>query len=656
MTGPLARAILLSAFAVLAAGRAPAAEPDDALRARFRAALGRADEPPAPDDKALRGYLLYPYLEAARLRQALVRVPAGGRAAPLEKRVRAFLRHHGDQPVARDLRADWLRFLGARAQWADLLIWAEPEPSEIELRCYVLSARLARSEWAGLRDAALALWLTAREAPPACDSVFGWLDTPERLGDDPIEQRAIFAAQNRLPPPAAVARLPPPRRALMALWDRLMDRPEAELRRFAENEGRDIAGPDPDTAAALVEAFTRLARKDSKAAHRLYKPLKRLKLFDDGARDALQRALALGFAYDFDDEALALFRDLPEAALDAASREWRVRAALLHGQWRRAREWIEQMPQAQRDEPRWQYWLGRALERRHHGELARAAYERAAQAREYYAFLAAERLRREPDLRPLPLPDDRLLQAQIEARPALARARELFACGLPAAASEELRYGLRDDGADMRLQAARLLGAWGWLTPAQQLIAEAQQWDDLWLRFPLPYEEAIGAAARDAGLSGDWIYAVLRTESLYDPQAASTAGALGLLQLRLATARRVAVRAGLPQPDKGDLLKPEVSIALGARYLRELLDRFDGRYPPALAAYNAGPDRVPHWLPRRPVDGDVWVENIPYSETRTYVQRVLSAYVILGWRRAGEPHAILPLLRPVGGSRQDASP
>ena len=659
MTGPLARASLFAALAVLAAlAPAPsrASEPSDELRAEFRTALEHAGATaPAADGKALRAYLLYPYVEAARLRARLAQAPAGAADAPLEKETQAFLRRHDDEPVARELRGDWLRFLGDRSRWKELIEAAEPVPADPALRCDVLSARLARQQFEGLHDAALSLWLTVREAPPSCADLFAWLDVPERLGDDDIEARAIFAAQNRLPLPDAVARLPLPRRALMQLWDRLMDRPEAALREFVEHDGRQIAGPDADTGAALIEAFTRFARKDSKAAHRLYPSLKRLALFGEDQRQALKRALALGLAYDGDDDALPLFRGLPEEQTDPPTREWRVRAAMLHGDWRQVRAWIEAMPPEQRDEPRWQYWLGRALEHRHRGGLARAAYERAAQAREYYAFLAAERLHRAPDLRPQPLPDDRALQAQLAARPALQRAHELFACGLSAPAGVELRYGLREDPVEMRLQAARLALQWGWYLPAEQLIAEAQQWDDLWLRYPLPYDAQIDAAAHDTGLSGDWVYAVLRTESLYDPQAASAAGALGLLQLRLPTARRVAARTGLPRPDQDDLFNPDVSIALGARYLHELVERFDGRVPLALAAYNAGPDKIPRWLPGRAVDGDVWVENIPYNETRTYVQRVLSTYVILGWRRAGEPHAILPLLRPVGGRRQDAA-
>jgi soluble lytic murein transglycosylase len=248
------------------------------------------------------------------------------------------------------------------------------------------------------------------------------------------------------------------------------------------------------------------------------------------------------------------------------------------------------------------------------------------------------------------------VQSRLEERPAVERARELYFCERTDLASVELRYGLRLDPPETRIQAARLVEGWGWATPAVQLLSEMQQWDDLWLRFPMPWEEQVEDAAKAAGLPGEWIYAVLRTESLYDPRAVSTAGALGLLQLRLPTARLVARRAGVPRPSHDDLFVPAVNLALGAQYLRELHDRFGRNLPLALAAYNAGPLRVPYWLPRAPVDADIWIENIPYNETRTYVQRALSALVITGWRRDGAPRALLPLLHPVARLSQDAQP
>lgn len=651
---PTAIALLLSCWGACADAQAP--DPAAAARAEFRTALDSASQPAAAaDSAALRGHLLYPYVEAARLRYELSRVPRRQRLAGLERRLQAFLERQGEEPVTRELRRDWLGYLGERAAWADFERAAPTPPEELSLRCHALTAQLARKQFTALREAALEAWLMHRQAPPSCAPVFRWIDSAQHLSAVDIEQRARFAAQSRVPLPAALKDLPAPRRALLRYWDRLMAQPERELQRYVSGErpAELPALPDPEVADALLEAFTRVAKRDSRQATLLFPGLAQLP-FGEAHHGRLRREHALGLAYDFDLQALAAFRDVPEPALDPLSHEWRVRAALWHRDWPWAQRWLEAMPEPQRQEPRWRYWRARMLER-HYREQARALYEEVAREREYYAFLAAERLGRKPDLRPIPLAADAARQQALAADPAMQRARELFRSELPALAGAELRHALRERDADDKAQAAGLVAGWGWFEPAVRLLSETQRWDDLQLRFPLPYEREIETAAKESRLPGDWLYTVLRTESLYDPRAVSPVGALGLLQLMLPTARQVARRSGLPAPQRDDLFKPDVNIALGARYLRELLERFEQRFILTLAAYNAGPHRVPDWLPEQAVEADIWIENIPYNETRTYVQRALSSLVILSWRRTGDPARLAPLLQPVAAPKEAAS-
>lgn len=632
-----------------AAGGQPAPAPEDALRAEFRAALdGVAQTRPPPDSDALRRYLLYPYVEAARLRYALSRVAAGARELTLETRTQQFLERNDDEPVTRELRRAWLNYLGERKVWPRFQAEASQPLTEIGLRCYALQARLAEQPPpAGLREEALALWLTHKERPAACGPVFSWLDTPERLSPAEIEQRALFAARYRLRMPASLASLPPSRKALVEFWDRLRAQPDRELAAFLSKSRPPIPKTaDADLAAALIGAFERLTRRDSRPAHALFPRLVAHPVFTPAQRNELRLAHALGLAYDFDPEALKLFRAVPEASLDAIAREWRVRAALLHKQWQQALKWIDAMPPVQRQEPRWRYFRARLLQR-NHAKKANEIFTEVAKEREYYGFLAAERLGRRPELRPQRVVDDPVVQGELVALPAIQRARELLACERPELATAELRYALRDRAAGARAQAARLASSWGWHVPAVLMLSELQLWDDLWLRFPRPFDPEVDAAAKDTGLPADWLYTVMRTESLYDPRAVSKADALGLLQLLLPTARQVAQRSGLPPPARADLFRPEVNIALGARYLRELQASFAERFIVTLAAYNAGPNRIPAWLPRDTVDAEIWIENIPFNETRGYVQRALSNLVILGWRRSGEPGAVLPLLAPM---------
>lgn len=611
-------------------------------RAEFRQALQDAAKrgaPEPPDSSALQAYVLYPYLEAARLRTALAAVPAGRREPALDARIKTFLARERGQPAGRELRRDWVAFLAARQAWSELLADA-PDGGELATQCGVWAAKLGTGATPA-RDAVLAAWLDTRDPPTACGPAFEWIE--KQASPAELELRAIAAARQRAKLPA-LDRLPEPRRALVRSWDRFMAEPERALKQLVAAPS---AGENPDLGEAVLEAFDRLARRDAKRSVPLYEPLRALKVFTAAQRDRLLRSHALGLAYDFVPESVAAFKVLPESAADLLAQEWRLRAALLHDDRAQAERWLETLSPAQKLEPRWRYWRARLREKRGDPN-AKAAYAEIANEREFYGFLAAERAGVAVDLRPVALAEDKAVSARLRAIPGLQRAEELFRCDLAELAAVEFRAAIASELPAAKAQAARLASTWGWHEIAVRLLSELQQWDDLWVRYPLPWDAEVVRSAQEAGLPAEWVHAVLRTESLYNPRAVSGAGALGLTQLRLSTARLTAKRFALPRPaGSEDLFDPATNLRLGARHLAELQEKFAGRFILTLAAYNAGPQRVPQWLLPRAVEADVWIENIPYNETRQYVQRNLASTVILGWRRGGTPAKLLPLLEPV---------
>jgi soluble lytic murein transglycosylase len=150
------------------------------------------------------------------------------------------------------------------------------------------------------------------------------------------------------------------------------------------------------------------------------------------------------------------------------------------------------------------------------------------------------------------------------------------------------------------------------------------------------------------------VLAVLRQESVFARTSASPAGALGLMQLMPKTAAAVAQGLRLARPSRWDLLDPEVSVTLGSSYLAELRDRF-GHPVLATAAYNAGPTAVARWLPRECMDADLWILDIPYAETRAYVERVMT-YRVIYTARLGQERAPLSLwMRPIEPLQGQAS-
>jgi soluble lytic murein transglycosylase len=128
----------------------------------------------------------------------------------------------------------------------------------------------------------------------------------------------------------------------------------------------------------------------------------------------------------------------------------------------------------------------------------------------------------------------------------------------------------------------------------------------------------------------------------------SSAGARGLMQLELSTAQPIARALKLPTPHMTDLFDPQINSTLGAQHLHLLLDKVNGQLPLALAAYNAGIAAASRWLPAGSIAPDVWVENIPYNETRAYVQRILWHTVVYGWLRSdGQAQDTAAWLAPI---------
>ncbi|MFT3916248.1 MAG: lytic transglycosylase domain-containing protein [Anaeromyxobacteraceae bacterium] len=167
-------------------------------------------------------------------------------------------------------------------------------------------------------------------------------------------------------------------------------------------------------------------------------------------------------------------------------------------------------------------------------------------------------------------------------------------------------------------------------TKARAALPRAPRAEDLraWrIAYPPAYRDLVKRWAPPAGVPVDLLQALMREESALEPKALSPAGAVGLTQLMVPTARAIAKGAGLPRPSRADLMKADVNIRIGARYLGQLVKRFDGSLPLALAAYNAGPNAVARWVEERGAgELDAFVEQIPYDETRGYVKRVLRSY------------------------------
>jgi soluble lytic murein transglycosylase len=296
------------------------------------------------------------------------------------------------------------------------------------------------------------------------------------------------------------------------------------------------------------------------------------------------------------------------------------------------------------------YFLGRRAEQESDFAAARTCYQRLPQAFEnhYYAMLARERLRSPeiagaapsaetarflaavtfPQPKPVPAQSASATTARIE------RSRLLRTAGLGDLADSELRFGARTDGQPPLLamemagaaaaphQAMRIMKS---LAPEYLNLALNQAPRRFWeLLFPLPYRADVVRAAREKNLDPYLLAGLIRQESEFDPQARSRANALGLTQVRPVTGRLFARQAGIARFSSRLLFQPAANLKIGVSIFSSMLEKNGGKLEQTLAAYNAGPNRAAEWLAwntyREPAE---FVESIPFTETRDYIQAVL---------------------------------
>ncbi len=645
-SSPRATALVLTLVVAQALPADFTVEPPSAealLREEFMVAMQRVRQrlPDTEDSPALEAYVIHDYLVAARLRRDL----AGNPSEALDGSIDAFVRLHPGQPVTHALHHDWLVSLGDRKRW-DWFLPRAADATDALLVCDRLAGRLATGDTTGLAQDALARWMVPQKQPENCNAVFDWLRPQGVMTPEMAENRAraALAADNPRLAREFLTDIPGPRPAPLLLWIQLLDAPRASLTLLAVNPDEPV---EPD---ALAAGFNRLSVSDFGAAATLLPQLLRRGDMTAALRGRLQRSAALGAAYSRAPGAVGAFASVPEEASDAQVKEWRVRAALWSGDFAKAAQWIDQMPPALATQPRWRYWRARAVAAISGPAAAAPLYAQIAGMRDYYGYLAADRVSQPYNLNIHPTADDAEVQTTLAAEPALIRARALFDCGMADEAGAEWATLLSGAKPALKVQAAHLASRWGWYAQTIATLAQAGEWDDVPLRYPRPYAVIVADASRLTTIPSDWIYAVMRQESLFRKDAVSRADARGLMQMLPATASAVARRWNVPAPSRESLFDPAVAIKLGALYVRELLDRYKGQLDQSLAAYNAGPAPVARWMPADAIDADIWIENIPYAETRNYVQHILEHIVAFAKMHDGDPPRLQNLLPPVGAA------
>lgn len=570
-------------------------------------------------------YPLLPYLEYQEIGNRLGTLP--------NTDVASFFSKYSDSFLSDRLMHRWLRTLASRQKWQDYRTFYDSRLADAELTCHFLRARLATGDKTALDDVSV-LWNIAESQSKACDPVFSEWIAAGKLTPELIWQRhaKTLAAGNHSLSTYLARQLPEPQKTFAGLYQEVARNPKVigQTARFSVQS--------KEMQEIILFGLRRLAQQDAPKALSLWQGYDAQQLFNDEERLDTQHHLATRLLrQDHQAEAEKLLESIPQISSSDLT-EWLIRDALRKQDWERAYTWLEKLPADALETERWSYWRARIMEELDikglNNRTPQAIYAGVAATRSFYGFLSADKLGYDYRLVDKPMDISPELQRAVEQAPGIQRARELYIMGDMAGASREWFHTTRRMETTQVVAAGRLANRWGWHRQGIQAMIDAESWDDLQVRFPLAYREHVASAAKASSVDPLFLYAIARQESAFTPDAKSSAGALGLMQLMPATAQYTAKRAGISYSSHRDLLMPEKNIALGSSYLNQLLGQFNGNRILAAAAYNAGPSRVKQWLSKddAKLPYDVWIETIPYQETRWYVQNVLSFSVIYGYR------------------------
>ncbi len=636
--------LLVAVFVALStAARAAQATAIDARdRQAFAAAFAAAQS--GPDGhwrelaRGLEDYPLYPYLVHAEL------VRQGPKADP--GAVRRFLAEHPDSLLGDDLRARWLKRLAERGDWSAFLAdWAPT--ADLGLQCLRLRARRATADHDGLTAEIARLWVTPRALPQACDELAAWLRAAGALTPALAWQRIDAAARAGEPAVmrSAAAALPPGDRIQALAYANALAKPAAQLtgaRTWTDSErAREV----------IVLAIQRLALRDSAAAGQHWLALAPRFAFTDADTARAAGAIAIQRAASGEADAAAWFARVPAAAIEEETLIWQVREALARDDRIAARRALDTPRAAQSRDPRLRWLRGRMYELDGATDAARAAWAELAREANFHGFLAAERLDLPYSICPLVPSADGALREAVAAHPGLTRALEWYARGDTTRARREWDHTLARLSADQRPLAVELAQQAGWIDRGPLTLLRPEEIRYYAQRFPLGFQDHVTREARRNGIAPAWVYGLMRSESAFVVHARSRADARGLMQLLPSTARAVAQSEHLRFKRPEDLYQPALNIRLGTRYIAKRLDMFDSRIWVATAAYNAGPAPVQRWLAARPtLPADLWIETIPYRETREYVTRVLAFATIYDWRLHGDAASLAATLHLAAGA------
>ena len=587
-------------------------------------------------EQKLRDYPLHSYLQYNEIKRNLT--------SSNYKNIHRFLQEQPGTPLATRLQYSWLKSLARKRQWKTLIdnfYYTTDKALQCDFARALIVTDKPNQAFAVLEG----IWPTGKSLPKNCDIPIEKWYQAGGLSQELVWERIRLAMQARS------SRLALHLSKYLVEEDRFWVRMWAKVRR------------DPDFVISIHDRFktkdsqplrwvisdglSRMALKDAPSAAQLWHEWKGQFKFSKNEQIRIERRLALSLVKEDPINGKTWLSQLELDADNDAVQEFYILNAIQDQDWEIALDWMDRLNNDEQHTERWRYWRARALEATGRLEEARAVFLLNADSRGYYGFLSADRagMGYQFDHRPINVSAKDL--SSIEKMPPIERARELYALNRVVDARREWNYALQQLDKPQKLVAAQLAHEWNWHDRAIVTFAQAQYWDDLEKRFPLAHQEVVVTHSKQQRINPAWAFAIIRQESAFTDDARSHAGAMGLMQLLPRTAQQVA-RSLRIRFSRNDLLNANTNVKLGINYLKTVKDKFKGNDVLATAAYNAGHNRVRQWLPEEGIiPADIWIESVPFDETRDYLKRVMTYTVIYEQRLGKRPTPLLERMLPI---------
>jgi soluble lytic murein transglycosylase len=578
------------------------------LKAEYAAQLSKSADYPKLY-QALDGYPLQPYVELAYLKTHAY--------LSNKAQIRDFLARYRNTPLEWSLRKKWLQYLVKKnkAQW---FLEDYRATSDNALQCHQLHFSLAAgSDKSAIFKRVDTLWLNKKSHPIACHPLFkAWQDAGHRTPEKIWQRLVLVATKGNHTLIPYLKRISPRKEQYLAdLWHKTRRRPHtvSRLKSFPDK--------NPKERQILLYGIKRLIWKDQKLALRSWEKMQKRFTFSAAEKAAVTEVFAIRLAKAGDKRAPQWLEKISPDALTNDIVQWRIADSLRRSEWDNVLAVLQSLPASMAKKEGWTYWLARSLEQTGAMTDANKFYTKVAIERHYYGFLAATLLGKKPNLADRPLIFTPAELNSINNNPAAQRALELRLLERFIQARREWNAFNNPLSRRQKLAAAKWANLQGWFSRAIFTLPQQNYWDDVDLRFPLAYKKIVSHHANRNQLEPSLAFAIARRESSFMADAYSPAGALGLMQMMPNTAKFIAKK----KVKRNKLFTPETNIQYGTDYLSYLLKNVEGNEVIAAASYNAGMSRVKKWLKTgKPLPADIWIETIPFKETRNYVKSVMA--------------------------------